>query len=128
MSKKLRTNTVDFGIDLGTTTSIIARVDGNDAPIIPNFTSNTNFTPSAVAIDKRGTMLVGEKAKRQALSDPKNAFSGAATKQATALSALSDSDDMDSDEAAKPGKIKKLSVSHRLDRFVGGADPVGVVD
>lgn len=75
MSKKLRTNTVDFGIDLGTTTSIIARVDGNDAPIIPNFTSNTNFTPSAVAIDKRGTMLVGEKAKRQALSDPKNAFS-----------------------------------------------------
>ena len=27
MSKKLRTNTVDFGIDLGTTTSIIARVD-----------------------------------------------------------------------------------------------------
>ena len=44
-------------------------------PIIPNFTSNTNFTPSAVAIDKRGTMLVGEKAKRQALSDPKNAFS-----------------------------------------------------
>lgn len=75
MSNKLRTNTVDFGIDLGTTTSIIAHVDGNDAPIIPNFTSNTNFTPSAVAIDKRGTMLVGEKAKRQSLSDPKNAFS-----------------------------------------------------
>lgn len=75
MSKKLRTNTVDFGIDLGTTTSIIARVDGNDAPIIPNFTSNMNFTPSAVAIDRRGTMLVGEKAKRQSLSDPKNAFS-----------------------------------------------------
>lgn len=36
-----------------------------------------------------------------------------ATKQATALSALSDSDDMDSDEAAKPGKIKKLSVSQK---------------
>lgn len=37
----------------------------------------------------------------------------AVTKQATALSALSDSDDMDSDEAAKPGKIKKLSVSQK---------------
>jgi molecular chaperone DnaK len=72
-SDELRTKTVDFGIDLGTTTSIIAHCEGNDTPIIPNLISNRNFTPSAVAIDDDGNIDVGESAKRQVLFDPKNA-------------------------------------------------------
>ena len=63
----------DIGIDLGTTTSIIAHCEGNDTPIIPNLISNRNFTPSAVAIDEDGNALVGEAGKRQTLFDPDNA-------------------------------------------------------
>lgn len=72
-SEEFRTKTVDFGIDLGTTTSIIAHCEGNDTPIIPNLISNRNFTPSAVAIDEDGNALVGEAGKRQTLFDPDNA-------------------------------------------------------
>jgi molecular chaperone DnaK len=70
---ELRTKKVDFGIDLGTTTSIIAHCEGNDTPIIPNLISNRNFTPSAVAVDEDGNKVVGDVAKRQVLFDPKNA-------------------------------------------------------
>ncbi|WP_305554366.1 Hsp70 family protein [Methanobrevibacter sp. V74] len=72
-SDELRTKTVDFGIDLGTTTSIIAHCEGNDTPIVPNLISNRNFTPSAVAMDEEGNVLVGDSAKRQVLLDPDNA-------------------------------------------------------
>lgn len=72
-SEELRTKKVDFGIDLGTTTSIIAHCEGGDTPIIPNLISNRNFTPSAVAIDEDGNIDVGESAKRQSLLDSKNA-------------------------------------------------------
>ena len=72
-SEELRTKTVDFGIDLGTTTSIISHCVGNDTPIIPNLISNRNFTPSAVTIDEDGTIDVGDSAKRQTLFDPDNA-------------------------------------------------------
>ena len=72
-SEELRTKMVDFGIDLGTTTSIIAHCEGNDTPIVPNLISNRNFTPSAVAIDDEGNIMVGDSAKRQVLFDPMNA-------------------------------------------------------
>lgn len=72
-NEEFRTKTVDFGIDLGTTTSIIAHCEGNDTPIIPNLISNRNFTPSAVAIDEDGNAVVGEAGKRQTLFDPENA-------------------------------------------------------
>ncbi|MBE6493295.1 MAG: hypothetical protein E7Z84_01610 [Methanosphaera stadtmanae] len=73
MTKQLRTNTVDFGIDLGTTTSIIAHVVGNDTEVIPNYTSNMNFTPSVVAEDKRGHIIVGNKAKNEYIRSSDNA-------------------------------------------------------
>ena len=72
-SDKLRAKKVNFGIDLGTTTSIISHCEGNDTPIIPNLISNMNFTPSAVAIDEDGVVTVGESAKRLSLKDEENA-------------------------------------------------------
>jgi molecular chaperone DnaK len=60
--------TIDFGIDLGTTNSTIAVVDGIDAKPIPN-KAGSMITPSAVWIDKRGSLHVGEEAKARALKD-----------------------------------------------------------
>ena len=73
-SDELKSKTVDFGIDLGTTTSIISHCEGNDTPIVPNLNSNRNFTPSAVAFDEDGMVSVGEPAKRLSLLDKDNAY------------------------------------------------------
>ena len=48
------TGTIDYGIDLGTTTSSIAIVDGNGTIVIPNKLDNKNFVSSAVYINKKG--------------------------------------------------------------------------
>jgi molecular chaperone DnaK len=65
--------TIDFGIDLGTTNSTIAVIDGVDTRIIPNKVGSTT-TPSAVWVDKRGSVHVGQEAKLRALqTDPDNA-------------------------------------------------------
>lgn len=64
---------VNFGIDLGTTNSVMAFFDGNDASVVANLISSRNYTPSAVAIDEEGDVIVGEYAKRQSLFDPLNA-------------------------------------------------------
>ncbi len=68
----MKRTTIDFGIDLGTTNSTIAVVDGVDAKPIPNKAGSV-ITPSAVWIDKRGNLYVGEEAKAHALKDdPEN--------------------------------------------------------
>lgn len=59
------------GIDLGTTFSLVAIIEGGDPKIIPN-TEGENLTPSVVAIDKKGERLVGLLAKRQAVTNPEN--------------------------------------------------------
>jgi len=65
--------TIDFGIDLGTTNSTVAVIDGIDAKVIPNKFGST-VTPSAVWIDKRGAIHVGQESKQRALiDDPDNA-------------------------------------------------------
>lgn len=56
--------TIDFGIDLGTTNSEIAVLRGTIADIIKN-NLNNDITPSAVFIDKRGQMQVGQRAKNR---------------------------------------------------------------
>lgn len=58
--------TIDFGIDLGTTNSTIAVIEGTDAIVIPNKVGS-GITPSAVWIDKRGNIHVGQEAKLRAL-------------------------------------------------------------
>ena len=69
----MQRTTIDFGIDLGTTNSTIAVIDGIDAKVIPNKFGST-ITPSAVWIDKRGSIHVGQDPKQRALiNDPDNA-------------------------------------------------------
>jgi len=65
MSKKI------LGIDLGTTNSVIAFMEGGTAKVIPN-KEGSNTTPSIFAITKDGKRLVGTLAKRQAVTNPEN--------------------------------------------------------
>ncbi len=60
-----------IGIDLGTTNSCVAVMEGGDAVVIPNAEGNRT-TPSVVAFSKTGERLVGQVAKRQAITNPSN--------------------------------------------------------
>lgn len=59
------------GIDLGTTFSLVATMEGGEPVIIPN-REGERLTPSVVAVDKKGERLVGLLAKRQAITNPEN--------------------------------------------------------
>jgi molecular chaperone DnaK len=64
-----------IGIDLGTTYSVVAVMEGNEAVVIPN-QEGSRTTPSVVAFAKTGERLVGAAAKRQAITNPqKTVFS-----------------------------------------------------
>ncbi|MCI6288573.1 MAG: molecular chaperone DnaK [Lentisphaeria bacterium] len=60
-----------LGIDLGTTNSCMAVMEGTTFKVIPN-AEGANTTPSVVAFTKTGERLVGQTAKRQAVTNPKN--------------------------------------------------------
>lgn len=60
-----------IGIDLGTTNSCLAVMDGQTARVIEN-AEGTRTTPSIVAITENGEKLVGQPAKRQAITNPEN--------------------------------------------------------
>jgi len=60
-----------IGIDLGTTNSVVAVMEGGDPVVIPN-AEGTRTTPSVVAYTKDGERLVGQVAKRQAVTNPTN--------------------------------------------------------
>merc|ERR1711937_920655 len=62
-----------IGIDLGTTNSAVAFMEGGKPVIIPN-TEGARTTPSVVAFSKQGERLVGQIAKRQAVVNPSNTF------------------------------------------------------
>jgi molecular chaperone DnaK len=57
------------GIDLGTTNSVVATLEGGEPTVIPN-AEGARTTPSVVALSKTGEVLVGEVAKRQAVTNP----------------------------------------------------------
>ena len=59
-----------IGIDLGTTNSVVAVMEGGEAKVIPN-TEGNRTTPSVVAFAKEGERLVGQVAKRQAVTNPR---------------------------------------------------------
>jgi len=61
---------VIIGIDLGTTNSVVAVMEGNEVKVIPNQEGN-RLTPSVVAFTDKGEILVGDPAKRQAITNPK---------------------------------------------------------
>jgi molecular chaperone DnaK len=60
-----------IGIDLGTTNSVVAVREGDKITVIPNAQGN-RITPSVVAVTDKGERLVGQVAKRQAISNPRN--------------------------------------------------------
>ena len=70
----MKSLTIDFGIDLGTTNSTIARINGVDTEVFKN---NEGFeaTPSAVWMDSKERLHVGRRAKDQLENDPDNAYS-----------------------------------------------------
>ena len=63
-----------IGIDLGTTNSCVAVYEGGEAKIIPN-AEGKNTTPSVVAFTDKGDVLVGDPAKRQAITNPDKTIS-----------------------------------------------------
>src|SRR4030065_471778 len=60
-----------IGIDLGTTLSVVAVMEGGDPKVIIN-EEGSRLTPSVVAFTKDGNRLVGQVAKRQAVTNPEN--------------------------------------------------------
>ena len=60
-----------IGIDLGTTNSVVAIMEGREPKVIVN-EEGARTTPSVVAWDEKGEVLVGQIAKRQAVTNPEN--------------------------------------------------------
>jgi molecular chaperone DnaK len=60
-----------IGIDLGTTNSVVAIMEGKEPKIITN-SEGARLTPSVVAFDDKGEVLVGQIARRQAITNPEN--------------------------------------------------------
>ena len=78
-----------IGIDLGTTNSVVAVMEGGEVKVIPNQEGN-RLTPSVVAFTDKGDRLVGDPAKRQAITNPRRTvysikrFMGRRRKEVTA--------------------------------------------
>ena len=60
-----------IGIDLGTTNSVVAIMEGKEPKVIAN-EEGGRLTPSVVAFDDKGEVLVGQIARRQAITNPEN--------------------------------------------------------
>ncbi|MBL4689340.1 MAG: Hsp70 family protein, partial [Nannocystaceae bacterium] len=60
-----------IGIDLGTTNSVVAVMEGNAPKVITN-EEGGRTTPSVVAFEQNGNVLVGQQARRQAITNPEN--------------------------------------------------------
>ena len=93
-----------IGIDLGTTNSCVAIMEGGDAKIITN-PEGGRTTPSMVAITENGERLVGQIAKRQAVTNPENTVFGIKR----LIGRQFDSAEVQADIKVLPYKIEKAS-------------------
>jgi molecular chaperone DnaK len=67
--------TIDFGIDLGTTNSVIACMDKGELVTVKDVISSSEVTPSVVKVDGRGSVIVGQNAYNELEYDPENVVS-----------------------------------------------------
>lgn len=74
--------TINFGIDLGTTNSLIARAGGGGVEVFKNPIGHKETLPSAVAF-RKGRIIVGDKAREYVEKDPANVFAGFKRKMGT---------------------------------------------
>ncbi|MBT8332229.1 MAG: molecular chaperone DnaK [Deltaproteobacteria bacterium] len=93
-----------IGIDLGTTNSCVAIMEGGDAKIITN-PEGGRTTPSMVAVSDKGDRLVGQIAKRQAITNPENTVFGVKR----LVGRKFDSAEVQKDITVLPYKIEKAS-------------------
>ena len=93
-----------IGIDLGTTNSCFAIMEGGDAKIITN-PEGARTTPSMVAVSDKGERLVGQIAKRQAVTNPENTIFGVKR----LIGRKFDSAEVQKDITVLPYKIEKAS-------------------
>ena len=93
-----------IGIDLGTTNSCVAIMEGGD-PVVLNNAEGGRTTPSIVAITEKGERLVGQTAKRQATTNPENTVFGVKR----LIGRKYDSTEVQNDVKILPYKIEKAS-------------------
>ena len=93
-----------IGIDLGTTNSCVSVMDGGESKVITN-TEGGRTTPSIVAVTDRGERLVGQIAKRQAITNPENTVFGVKR----LIGRKYDSPEVQNDVKILPYKIQKGS-------------------
>ena len=86
-----------IGIDLGTTNSCVAVLEGGEPVVIPNAEGNRT-TPSVVAFSKNGERLVGQIAKRQAVTNPENTVISIKRKMGTSEKVNIDGDEFSPQE------------------------------
>ncbi|MBR2290229.1 MAG: molecular chaperone DnaK [Clostridia bacterium] len=86
-----------IGIDLGTTNSCVAVLEGGEPVVIPN-AEGSRTTPSVVAFSKNGERLVGQIAKRQAVANPENTIISIKRKMGTADKVKVDGDEFSPQE------------------------------
>ncbi len=86
-----------IGIDLGTTNSCVAVMEGGEPVVIPNAEGNRT-TPSVVAFSKNGERLVGQIAKRQAVTNPENTVISIKRKMGTSEKVNIDGDEFSPQE------------------------------
>src|ERR1700757_4980987 len=72
-----------IGIDLGTTNSVVAVMEGDQPKVLIN-SAGSRLTPSVVAFTEKGERLVGATAKNQQVTNPKNPFSPSSASWAAA--------------------------------------------
>lgn len=75
MDGKLKNDSIDYAIDLGTTDSVISYFNNGKPVIIKNYKTGDDFTPSAVLIDNNNNVRVGADARNALVEDGKNAVS-----------------------------------------------------
>jgi molecular chaperone DnaK len=111
------------GIDLGTTNSVVAVMEGAKPVVIPNAEGN-RLTPSVVGFSKTGERLVGELAKRQAVSNPEKTIVSIKRKMGTAHKINIDGKDYTPEELSAM-VLKKLKDD--AERYLGTAVTKAVI-